>query len=92
MDEEGLDWATAWNITVKICAYTNHTLLPEALEKWSVNLFEEFLPRHLMILYEINRLFLRDLVLSILVIGKIIAMSLIQEQPVREVQWLILVL
>ena len=87
MDDEGLDWATAWNITVKTCAYTNHTLLPEALEKWSVSLFEEFLPRHLMILYEINRLFLRDV--SLKFSGdqeKIIAMSLIQEQPAREVR------
>ncbi len=87
MDEEGLDWPTAWNMTVKTCAYTNHTLLPEALEKWSVQLFEEFLPRHLLILYEINRLFLRDV--SLKYSGdqeKIIAMSLVQEQPAREVR------
>tara|TARA_B100000674_G_scaffold497355_1_gene530835 strand:- start:714 stop:3185 length:2472 start_codon:yes stop_codon:yes gene_type:complete len=87
MDEEGLDWPTAWQMTVKTCAYTNHTLLPEALEKWSVNLFEEILPRHLNILYEINRLFLRDV--SLKYAGdqeKIIAMSLIQEQPERSVR------
>ena len=87
MDEEGLDWPTAWQMTVKTCAYTNHTLLPEALEKWSVSLFEEILPRHLNILYEINRLFLRDV--SLKYEGdqaKIIAMSLIQEQPAREVR------
>lgn len=87
MDDEGLEWVEAWQITVKSCAYTNHTLLPEALEKWSVSLFEEFLPRHLMILYEINRLFLRDV--SLKYAGdqeKIIAMSLIQEHPAREVR------
>lgn len=87
LDEESLEWFEAWQITVRTCAYTNHTLLPEALEKWSVSLFEEFLPRHLMILYEINRLFLRDV--SLKYSGdqaKIIAMSLVQEQPAREVR------
>ena len=60
IDEYGLDWDTAWGITRETCNYTNHTLLPEALEKWSVPLFEKVLPRHLEIVFEINHRFLED--------------------------------
>ena len=62
IDEENLDWATAWGICQETFAYTNHTLLPEALEKWSVALFEKVLPRHLEIIYEINSQFLKNVV------------------------------
>jgi len=60
IDEYGLEWDAAWEITRGVCNYTNHTLLPEALEKWSVPLFEKVLPRHLEIIFEINARFLQD--------------------------------
>jgi len=55
LDEANLGWDEAWNITCQTLAYTNHTLLPEALEKWPMEWFERMLPRHLEIAYEINR-------------------------------------
>src|SRR6201997_5417942 len=60
VDERDLDWDEAWSITVATFGYTNHTLLPEALEKWPLELFAESLPRHIEIIYEINRRFLDE--------------------------------
>lgn len=61
IDEAGLDWEAAWTLTVQTLAYTNHTLLPEALEKWPLHYFEQMLPRQLEIIYEINSRFLADI-------------------------------
>ncbi|XP_072246557.1 glycogen phosphorylase, brain form [Leuresthes tenuis] len=55
VDIEQLDWDKAWDITCRTCAYTNHTVLPEALERWPVYMFEQLLPRHLLIIYDINQ-------------------------------------
>jgi starch phosphorylase len=61
LDEHLLDWDTAWQVTSRAIAYTNHTLLPEAMEKWPLPLFGRLLPRHLEIIYEINHRFLQEL-------------------------------
>jgi starch phosphorylase len=60
VDEFALPWETAWGVTNRACGYTNHTLLPEALETWPVSLLERVLPRHLQIIYEINQRFLAE--------------------------------
>ncbi len=60
IDEEHLEWEEAWGITTRVMAYTNHTLLPEALEKWPVRLFRQLLPRLLEIIYEVNARFLTE--------------------------------
>ncbi|MBU6178489.1 MAG: glycogen/starch/alpha-glucan phosphorylase, partial [Verrucomicrobia bacterium] len=81
VDDENLEWSEAWAICGKTFAYTNHTLLPEALEKWSVPLFEKVLPRHLQLIYEINRRFLEEEVAKRWPgdIGKLAELSIIEE-------------
>jgi len=60
LDEEKLSWDQAWKVTVGCCAYTNHTILPEALERWPVSMLQELLPRHLEIIYHINHLHMEN--------------------------------
>ncbi|KAJ1519591.1 hypothetical protein ONE63_004866 [Megalurothrips usitatus] len=86
MDIEGLSWEKAWEITVRTCAYTNHTVLPEALERWPTSMLESILPRHMQIIYHINHLHLEN-------VGKkypgdwdrIRRMSLIEEEGEKRV-------
>jgi starch phosphorylase len=87
LDDAHLPWDQAWDITQRTLAYTNHTLLPEALEKWPVAWFEALLPRHLEIIYEINRRFL-DSVRSRYPgdAGRVQRMSLIEEGPSKHVR------
>ncbi len=61
MDVEGLDWEEAWSVTTKTCAYTNHTIMSEALEKWPIDLFSRLLPRVYQIIEEINRRFVEEI-------------------------------
>lgn len=94
IDEKRMGWDAAWTITSQCMAYTNHTLLPEALEKWPVNLFQRLLPRLLEIIYEINARFLRTV--SMKWPGdtdRQRRMSIIEEGPVRHVRmaWLAIV-
>jgi starch phosphorylase len=87
VDEHQMDWDAAWYITERTFAYTNHTLLPEALEKWSLGLFASLLPRHLEIIYEINRRFLNAVRLKYLNDpSRISRMSLIDESGERYVR------
>jgi starch phosphorylase len=87
LDEAKLPWDEAWNITRATLAYTNHTLLPEALERWPVPLFELLIPRQLEIVYEINRRFLDDIRHDYPGDeARVTRVSLIEEGPVRRVR------
>lgn len=87
VDEYGLEWEQAWEITSNTFASTQHTLLPEALEKWPVPLFEQLLPRHLEIIYEINRRFLEEVQRRFPDDpGRVERMSLIEEGPEKRIR------
>lgn len=87
VDDEAIDWDEAWSITRRTFGYTNHTLLPEALECWPVGLMERVLPRHLEIIYEINARFLDDVRMRYLGDdGRVAALSLIDEGGERYVR------
>ena len=87
LDEAHLPWDQAWDLTQKTLGYTNHTLLPEALEKWPVAWFERLLPRQLEIIYEINRRLLDDVRARFPGDeGKVERVSLIEEGPTRHVR------
>jgi starch phosphorylase len=87
VDENNLEWEDAWEVTQKTVAYTNHTLLPEALERWSVALMERVLPRHTQIIYGINHNFLRTLTAYSWVDGeKLRKMSVIEEGHDKNVR------
>ena len=87
LDDYELEWDQAWQITTSTMAYTNHTLLPEALEKWSVSLFQRLLPRLLEIIYEINARFLSEVALKWPGdVAKQRAMSLIEESDEPQIR------
>jgi starch phosphorylase len=87
VDEKRLPWDDAWNLTVAVFGYTNHTLLEEALERWPVVLFERLLPRHLEIIYEANQRFLRQVQIRYPMDNtKQSRLSFIEEGPERQVR------
>jgi len=87
LDDAHLGWDQAWDLTKKTLAYTNHTLLPEALEKWPVDLFEMLVPRHLEIVYEINRRLLDEVRLRFPGDdGRVVRVSLVEEGSERKIR------
>jgi starch phosphorylase len=87
LDHARLGWDEAWDLTTRTLAYTNHTLLPEALEKWPVHLFEVLLPRQLELIYEINRRLLDDVRRRCPGDeARVVRTSLIEETPVKQVR------
>src|SRR6185295_10652135 len=87
LDEASLGWDQAWDLTCRTLAYTNHTLLPEALEKWPVEWFEMLLPRHLEIIFEVNRRLLDSVRVRFPNEEERVArVSLIEEGPTRHVR------
>jgi starch phosphorylase len=87
LDIEGMGWEEAWDITINTFAFTNHTLMPEALERWTVDMMSRVLPRHMQIIYEINRRFLNEVAQRYP--GnerKLRTFSIIEEGPVKMVR------
>ncbi len=83
LDKEGMGWEEAWEITTQTVSYTNHTIMPEALEKWPLDLFRELLPRIFMIVEEINERYCRDLAQKGLSLEKISEMAIVGDGYVR---------
>src|ERR1700722_2359809 len=87
LDDVNLGWGQAWDMTKKKLGYTNHTLLPEALEKWPVAWFEVLLPRHLELIYEINRRLLDEVRVRFPGDeGRVQRMSLVEEGSARKIR------
>ncbi len=87
LDIEGMGWEEAWDITVNTFAYTNHTLMPEALERWTVDMMGRVLPRHMQIIYEINRRFLNEVAQKYPGnVRKLQSFSIIEEGSVKMVR------
>jgi starch phosphorylase len=87
VDQEHLDWDVAWDVTQRSIGYTNHTLLPEALEKWPVTMLRRVLPRHLLVIFEINHRFLRQVSTRWPGdVGRMSRMSIVQEGDVQQVR------
>ena len=87
IDIEGLSWDEAWDITTKTFSYTNHTVVPEAMEEWSATIMENLLPRHLMIIYEINRRFLEYIRKNYTTDDSIITeLSIVREKPEKKIK------
>src|SRR4029077_6324388 len=87
VDREGLGWDQAWEITKAVTGYTNHTILPEAMEKWPVHMLGRLLPRHLQIIYEINARFMREVAsLYPLEVERLRRMSIIEEGQEKHIR------
>jgi len=87
IDDNGFELQEAWDITTRVFAYTNHTLMPEALECWGVDMFEKLLPRHLQIIYDINDIFLKSITLKYPGdIDRMRRMSIIEEGQPKKVR------
>jgi len=86
VDVQKVGWDEAWDLTKRTCNYTNHTVMPEALEKWPTEMMEEFLPRHLQICGEINRRFMEELVKMYGDGPKVWNLSLFQEEPFKGIR------